>query len=75
MPATSPRKPANGWTILGKLYLIAGFVFLMLPIVTLVVFSFQKNQYASLPGQGWSLRFHTIGTWNQGWNQISPARG
>jgi spermidine/putrescine transport system permease protein len=30
----------------------------MLPIVTLVLFSFQKNQYASLPGQGWSLRWY-----------------
>ena len=28
-------------------------------IVTLVAFSFQKNQYASLPGQGWSLRWYT----------------
>ena len=34
------------------------FVFLFLPIVTLVVFSFQKNQYASIPGQGWSLRWY-----------------
>ncbi len=54
------RKPIrdSGWTILGRLYLIAGFVFLLTPIVTLVVFSFQKNQYASLPGQGWSLRWY-----------------
>src|SRR4051812_20064854 len=42
----------------GRLYLIAGFVFLLLPIVTLVVFSFQRNQYASIPGQGWSLRWY-----------------
>ncbi len=42
----------------GRAYLALGFVFLMRPIVTLVVFSFQRNQYASLPGQGWSLRWY-----------------
>jgi spermidine/putrescine transport system permease protein len=42
----------------GRLYLLAGFVFLLLPIVTLVVFSFQRNQYASIPGQGWSMRWY-----------------
>lgn len=42
----------------GRAYLAAAFAFLMLPIVTLVVFSFQRNQYASLPGQGWSLRWY-----------------
>jgi spermidine/putrescine transport system permease protein len=52
------RPPANGFVILGRIYLLVGFVFLLLPIVTLVVFSFQKNQYASLPGQGWSLRWY-----------------
>jgi spermidine/putrescine transport system permease protein len=52
------RPPANGFAILGRIYLLVGFVFLLLPIVTLVVFSFQKNQYASLPGQGWSLRWY-----------------
>jgi len=45
-------------TLLGRVYLGAGFVFLFLPIVTLLVFSFQKNQYASIPGQGWSLRWY-----------------
>jgi spermidine/putrescine transport system permease protein len=58
VPVARPRPRSNGWAILGRLYLVAGFVFLMLPIVTLVVFSFQKNQYASLPGQGWSLRWY-----------------
>jgi spermidine/putrescine transport system permease protein len=58
MPVVRPRREGNGWAILGRLYLVAGFVFLLLPIVTLVAFSFQKNQYASLPGQGWSLRWY-----------------
>jgi len=42
----------------GRLYLLIGFTFLLLPIITLVVFSFQRNQYASIPGQGWSLRWY-----------------
>ena len=42
----------------GRLYLLVGFTFLLLPIITLVVFSFQRNQYASIPGQGWSLRWY-----------------
>src|SRR5258706_1624959 len=42
----------------GRLYIFLGFAFLLLPIVTLVVFSFQRNQYASIPGQGWSLRWY-----------------
>lgn len=45
--------------IAGRIYLVIGFIFLLLPIVTLVVFSFQRNQYASIPGQGWSLRWYT----------------
>lgn len=59
MPVVRPQSDRNGWAILGRLYLVAGFIFLLLPIVTLVAFSFQKNQYASLPGQGWSLRWYT----------------
>jgi spermidine/putrescine transport system permease protein len=42
----------------GRVYMAIGFVFLFVPIVTLVVFSFQNNQYASIPGQGWSLRWY-----------------
>ncbi|WP_342364068.1 ABC transporter permease [Terrarubrum flagellatum] len=43
---------------LGRAYLAFCFVFLLLPIATLIVFSFQRNQYASIPGQGWSLRWY-----------------
>ena len=45
-------------TVLGRAYIGLAFVFLLMPIVTLIVFSFQKNQYASIPGQGWSLRWY-----------------
>ncbi len=44
--------------MLGRVYIGLVFVFLLMPIVTLIVFSFQKNQYASIPGQGWSLRWY-----------------
>jgi spermidine/putrescine transport system permease protein len=50
------RRDPLAW--LGRLYIAAMFVFLLLPIATLIVFSFQKNQYASIPGQGWSLRWY-----------------
>jgi spermidine/putrescine transport system permease protein len=57
---TRARNPDGGGLLmlLGRCYLALAFLFLMLPIVTLVVFSFQKNQYASIPGQGWSLRWY-----------------
>jgi spermidine/putrescine transport system permease protein len=54
------RNADGGWflTLVGRCYLGVAFIFLFLPILTLVVFSFQKNQYASIPGQGWSLRWY-----------------
>jgi len=44
--------------LLGRVWLALGFVFLLMPIATLIIFSFQKNQYASIPAQGWSLRWY-----------------
>jgi spermidine/putrescine transport system permease protein len=57
---TRAKNPDGGGLLrlLGRCYLGLAFVFLFLPVVTLVVFSFQKNQYASIPGQGWSLRWY-----------------
>ena len=52
---TSHRDPLV-WA--GRAYIGLAFVFLLLPITTLIVFSFQKNQYASIPSQGWSLRWY-----------------
>ena len=49
---------ASGLVMLGRAYVGLVFAFLLMPIVTLIVFSFQKNQYASIPGQGWSLRWY-----------------
>jgi spermidine/putrescine transport system permease protein len=57
---TGRRNPDGGGLLkaAGRIYLAMSFVFLFLPILTLLVFSFQKNQYASVPGQGWSLRWY-----------------
>lgn len=35
-----------------------GYFFLVLPIATMIVFSFQKGQFASIPGQGWTLQWY-----------------
>lgn len=41
----------RGWRLAGRAYMTVGYVFLMLPIVTMIVFSFQKGQFASLPAR------------------------
>ena len=41
----------NGYRIAGRVYLFLGFIFLLLPIAFLILFSFQKNVYSSLPLQ------------------------
>ena len=48
----------SGYRIAGRVYLFLGFIFLLLPIAFLVLFSFQKNVYSSLPLQGWSLEWY-----------------
>lgn len=48
----------SGLRMLGRAYLTVCFLFLLAPILTLIIFSFQRNQYASIPGQGWSLRWY-----------------
>ena len=35
----------SGYRIAGRVYLFLGFIFLLLPIAFLVLFSFQKNVY------------------------------
>ena len=42
---------------LGKAWLVAGYLFLYLPIVTLIVFSFNESKMASL-WTGFSLRWY-----------------
>lgn len=58
LAAAPARAGLDPLVLLGRVWLGLGFVFLLLPIATLVVFSFQRNQYASIPAQGWSLRWY-----------------
>lgn len=46
------------WRIAGRVFLFIGYAFLFLPIITMIVFSFQKGQFASIPGQGWTFRWY-----------------
>jgi spermidine/putrescine transport system permease protein len=57
-PGAKAARNGRGLVYLGRAYIGAVYIFLLMPIVTLIVFSFQKNQYASIPGQGWSLRWY-----------------
>jgi spermidine/putrescine transport system permease protein len=38
--------------------MVVGYFFLVLPIATMIVFSFQKGQFASVPGQGWTVHWY-----------------
>lgn len=48
----------HGLRILGWIYLLVGFLYLVTPIVTLVVFSFEDTRYPSLPWAGWTFRWY-----------------
>jgi spermidine/putrescine transport system permease protein len=58
-PAGDPLA-ADGrwWRTAGWLYMTIGYFFLVLPIATMIVFSFQRGQFASIPGQGWTLQWY-----------------
>lgn len=58
LPPAELEADGRGWRIAGRLFLGAGYIFLFLPIVTMIVFSFQKGQFASIPGQGWTFRWY-----------------
>lgn len=47
-----------GLAISGWIYLLLGFIFLMLPIVTLIAFSFEEARFPTLPWTGWTLRWY-----------------
>jgi spermidine/putrescine transport system permease protein len=44
--------------LLGWLYLSFMFVFLFLPLITLIVFSFENNRFPTLPWTGWTLEWY-----------------
>lgn len=48
----------RAWRVAGRLYMVLGYIFLVLPIATMIVFSFQKGQFASIPGQGWTFQWY-----------------
>jgi spermidine/putrescine transport system permease protein len=52
------RGDANPWPVAGRLFLGLAYLFLFLPLVVLVVFSFQANRFPGLPLQGWSLSWY-----------------
>jgi spermidine/putrescine transport system permease protein len=60
--AVHPSDPlaadGRGWRLAGRLYMAVGYFFLVLPIATMIVFSFQKGQFASIPGQGWTFQWY-----------------
>ncbi|WP_119417959.1 ABC transporter permease [Desertibaculum subflavum] len=58
--SAAARLAADGrwWRIAGRFYLVIGYLFLVLPIATMIVFSFQKGQFASIPGQGWTFGWY-----------------
>jgi len=47
-----------GLAIAGWVYLLLGFLFLMVPIVTLIAFSFEDARFPTLPWAGWTLRWY-----------------
>jgi spermidine/putrescine transport system permease protein len=48
----------RAWRVAGRAYMLTGYLFLVLPIATMIVFSFQTGQFASIPGQGWTLQWY-----------------
>lgn len=51
-------EPRNHWILAGRLWLVVAFVFLYLPLLVLILFSFQKNRFPGLPLQGFSLEWY-----------------
>ena len=47
-----------GLAIAGWVYLLLGFIFLMLPIVTLIAFSFENARFPTLPWAGWTMQWY-----------------
>lgn len=47
-----------GLAIAGWIYLFLGFIFLMLPIVTLIAFSFEDARFPTLPWVGSTMRWY-----------------
>ncbi|MEB3314161.1 MAG: ABC transporter permease, partial [Cyanobacteriota bacterium] len=49
---------SRGLKLAGWIYLVIGYGLLMLPIVTLVVFSFESSRFPTLPWTGWTWSWY-----------------
>lgn len=52
------RGDRNPWPAMGRAFLALAYVFLFLPLVLLVIYSFQANRFPGLPLQGWTLQWY-----------------
>jgi spermidine/putrescine transport system permease protein len=48
----------NPWILAGRLWLAIAYTFMFLPLVVLVLFSFQKNRFPGFPLQGWTTEWY-----------------
>ncbi len=48
----------NGLRVVGWFYLLVSFSYLVAPIATLILFSFEDTRYPSLPWAGWTFRWY-----------------
>lgn len=53
-----PARSINLLNLVGWLYLGGMYLFLMLPILTLVIFSFETSRFPTLPWTGWTLSWY-----------------
>jgi spermidine/putrescine transport system permease protein len=55
---STPARSINLLPWLGWIYVGGMYLFLMLPILTLVLFSFEDSRFPTLPWTGWTLRWY-----------------
>lgn len=48
----------NPWILAGRLWLGLAYIFMFLPLVVLILFSFQKNRFPGFPLQGWTFEWY-----------------
>ena len=51
-------EPRNPWIFAGRAWLVVAFIFLYLPLVVLILFSFQKNRFPGLPLRGFTWEWY-----------------
>ncbi|SSC72195.1 unnamed protein product [Ciceribacter sp. T2.26MG-112.2] len=50
--------PRNPWIVLGRIWLALAYAFMFLPLIVLVLFSFQKNRFPGFPLQGFTTSWY-----------------